>query len=133
MNRTPPPDTNHSAHLWAPELHALRGRWYIYVAAANQQHGNRSHRMYVLGGPPSSSDPHAGQWEHLGPIRNMSQRQWAIDGTVFEIDNELYFAYSGWPLERAEDDYDERNSDDNASLERDWRRCSIRGARAWFI
>ena len=63
--------------------------------------------MYVLGGPPESSDPHAGPWEFLGPIRNMSQRQWAIDGTVFEIDNQLYFAYSGWPLERAEDDYDE--------------------------
>jgi hypothetical protein len=23
--------------------------------------------------------------------------QWAIDGTVFELDDELYFAYSGWP------------------------------------
>jgi GH43 family beta-xylosidase len=64
--------------------------------------------MYVLGGPPSTSDPHAGPWEFLGPIRNMSQRQWAIDGTVFDIDNCLYFAYSGWPLDRAEDDYDER-------------------------
>ena len=64
--------------------------------------------MYVLGGPPSSYDPHTGPWEFLGPIRNMSQRQWAIDGTVFEIDNQLYFAYSGWPLDRAEDDYDER-------------------------
>jgi GH43 family beta-xylosidase len=38
----------------------------------------------------------------------MDQRQWAIDGTVFEIDGTLYFAYSGWPLDRAWDDYDER-------------------------
>lgn len=106
--REPPPGTDYSAHLWAPELHALAGRWYIYVAAANQEHGNRTHRMYVLGGPPASEDPHAGPWEFLGPIRNMDQRQWAIDGTVFEIDGTLYFAYSGWPLDRAWDDYDER-------------------------
>lgn len=70
--------------------------------------GNRSHRMYVLGGPPASKDPHAGPWIFLGPIKHMDQRQWAIDGTVFEIDKELYFAYSGWPLDRPWDDYDER-------------------------
>jgi len=64
--------------------------------------------MYVLSGPPESEDPHVGPWEFLGPIRNMDQRQWAIDGTIFEIDGTLYFAYSGWPLERAWDDYDER-------------------------
>jgi len=28
--------------------------------------------------------------------------QWAIDGTVFEIDNQLYFAYSGWPIDASE-------------------------------
>ncbi|KAK1812610.1 hypothetical protein LTR12_013031 [Friedmanniomyces endolithicus] len=27
----------------------------------------------------------------------MDQRQWAIDGTVFNIDGVLYFSYSGWP------------------------------------
>ena len=104
----PPPDTEYSDHLWAPELHALRGRWYIYFAADNPRHGNRSHRMYVLGGPPESADPHAGPWEFLGPIRGIDQRQWAIDGTVFEIDGRLYFVYSGWPLDRPWDDYDEK-------------------------
>lgn len=67
--------------------------------------------MYVLGGPPESEDPHAGPWEFLGPIKGMYQRQWAIDGTVFEIDGVLYFAYSGWPLGRAWDDYDERTQE----------------------
>ncbi|KAK3718719.1 hypothetical protein LTR37_004938 [Vermiconidia calcicola] len=86
-----------SERLWAPELHALRGRWYIYFAAADAQVGNRSHRMYVLGGPSADEDPHAGPWELLGPIRGMNQGQWAIDGTVFELDEVLYFCYSGWP------------------------------------
>ena len=86
-----------SERLWAPELHCLRGRWYIYFAGADASQGNRSHRMYILGGPPASHDPHQGPWELLGPIKGMDQRQWAIDGTVFEIDSELYFCYSGWP------------------------------------
>lgn len=54
--------------------------------------------MYVLGGPLAAEDPHdASRWEFLGPIQGMEQRQWAIDGTVFELEGELYFAYSGWP------------------------------------
>ncbi|TKA33398.1 hypothetical protein B0A54_14095 [Friedmanniomyces endolithicus] len=86
-----------SERLWAPELHCLRGRWYIYFAGADKLHGNRSHRMYVLGGPLEGQDPHQGPWELLGPIDGMDQRQWAIDGTVFNIDGVLYFSYSGWP------------------------------------
>lgn len=86
-----------SERLWAPELHCLRGRWYIYFAGANKLQGNRSHRMYVLGGPPEGDDPHQGQWELHGPIKGMDQRQWAIDGTVFELEGTLYFVYSGWP------------------------------------
>jgi hypothetical protein len=27
----PPPDTPYSADLWAPELHAIHGKWYVYV------------------------------------------------------------------------------------------------------
>ncbi|KAK4980207.1 hypothetical protein LTR42_000514 [Elasticomyces elasticus] len=86
-----------SERLWAPELHCLQGRWYIYFAGADKLQGNRSHRMYVLGGPLEGQDPHQGPWELLGPIAGMDQRQWAIDGTVFDIDGVLYFSYSGWP------------------------------------
>ncbi|KAI8623973.1 glycoside hydrolase family 43 protein [Xylariaceae sp. FL1651] len=92
----PPHGTDHSADLWAPELHAVRGRWYIYYAAASPKLGNKSHRMYVLGGPPAKDDPCQGQWEFLGRIHDTPD-QWAIDGTVFELNDQLYFAYSGWP------------------------------------
>ncbi|KAI0506961.1 glycoside hydrolase family 43 protein [Xylaria bambusicola] len=97
----PPHGTNHSAHLWAPELHSLRERWYIYYAAADPKQGRKSHRMYVLGGPPATEDPCSEQWEFLGPIREMPD-QWAIDGTVFELEDQLYLAYSGWPLNSSE-------------------------------
>ncbi|KAF2965388.1 hypothetical protein GQX73_g8181 [Xylaria multiplex] len=102
----PPQGTNHSADIWAPELHALRGRWYIYYAAADPKIGNKSHRMYVLGGPSTSKDPCSEQWEFLGRIQDMPD-QWAIDGTVFELDDQLYLAYSGWPI----DDREPQHSD----------------------
>ncbi|KAI0390214.1 glycosyl hydrolase [Xylariaceae sp. FL0594] len=58
--------------------------------------------MYVLGGPPSMEHPVSGQWEFLGRVRGMPE-QWAIDGTVLEMDDgQLYLAYSGWPLDERE-------------------------------
>ncbi|KAI1425112.1 glycosyl hydrolase [Xylaria sp. FL1777] len=84
----PPHATNHSADIWAPELHALRGRWYIYYAAADPKKGNKSHRIYVLAGPPATEAPCSGQWEFLGRIQHMPD-QWAIDGTVFELEDQL--------------------------------------------
>lgn len=57
--------------------------------------------MYVLGGPSATEDPCSGQWEFLGQITGMPD-QWAIDGTVFELDDQLYLAYSGWPLDSSE-------------------------------
>ena len=103
QRRTPPPDTDHSSELWAPELHYIHGRWYVYYAAADPSRGNKSHRMFVLGGPQGGdSDPcggsSGGEWEFLGRVRGMPPDQWAIDGTVFELNDKLYFAYSGWPL-----------------------------------
>src|SRR5690242_19873532 len=42
---TPPHHTNWSREIWAPELHYLRGKWYVYVAADDGD--NQTHRMYV--------------------------------------------------------------------------------------
>lgn len=55
--------------------------------------------MYALQGPASSVDPMdpAATFTFEGQIRNLPD-QWAIDGTVFTIDNQLYMVYSGWPL-----------------------------------
>ena len=53
----------------------------------------------MLGGPRDGGNPcNSGDWEFLGRVRGMPPNQWAIDGTVFELNHTLYFAYSGWPL-----------------------------------
>lgn len=49
----PPATGPYSRELWAPELHRLRGKWYIYVAADDGSNDN--HRMWVLEG--ESDDP----------------------------------------------------------------------------
>ena len=83
-------DLSHSFEYWAPELHYLNGEWYIYVAADDGN--NETHRMYVLKG--TSQDP-TEPFEYVGQITDSSQK-WAIDGTVLELNGELYFLWSGW-------------------------------------
>ena len=83
-------DTTYSFEYWAPELHYLNGEWYIYVAADDGQ--NENHRMIVLKG--TTQDP-TDPFEMVGVITDPSNK-WAIDGTVMQLDGELYFIWSGW-------------------------------------
>jgi GH43 family beta-xylosidase len=74
---------------WAPELHFLDGRWYVYFAASDGD--NHTHRMYVLEG-----DRPTGPYRFKGQISPVTDR-WAIDGTVLEMDDgQRYFVWSGW-------------------------------------
>ncbi len=87
---TAPENTLYSKEYWAPELHKLNGKWYIYVAADDGD--NYHHRMYVLectGETPTDS------FKMVGKLTDESDK-WAIDGTVAEIGGELYFVWSGW-------------------------------------
>lgn len=88
---TPERNQPWSRSLWAPELHFLRGKWYIYVAADDGDNAN--HRMYVL--EATAADPLA-RFELRGKITDPTDR-WAIDGTVLQMpDDRLYFIWSGW-------------------------------------
>ncbi len=86
----PPEGTMYSLDYWAPELHYINGEWYIYVAADDGN--NENHRMYVLRG--TSQDPTA-PFEMVGQITDPSNK-WAIDGTVLQLNGEMYFIWSGW-------------------------------------
>jgi len=89
---TAPADTHYSREIWAPEMHFLQGRWYIYFAADDGH--NADHRMYVLEG--DADDPQA-PYTFKGKIAAPTDR-WAIDGTVLEMrKGKLYFIWAGWP------------------------------------
>ncbi|MFF8189896.1 family 43 glycosylhydrolase [Streptomyces bobili] len=71
-------------NIWAPELHFLNGRWYLYyVAGQNVTDYNPTQRTHVL--ESSGSDP-------LGPYtyRNQLNSAWMLDPTVATINGQLY-------------------------------------------
>lgn len=81
-----------SAAIWAPELHFLRGKWYLYYSAADKLHNDDAHRhVFVL--ENASADPTQGTWLDKGMLRT---KLTGIDGTVFEHGRKLYFVYSAY-------------------------------------
>ncbi|GAA4314929.1 glycoside hydrolase family 43 protein [Mucilaginibacter gynuensis] len=87
----PPTGKEYSKELWAPELHFIRGKWYMYFAADDGD--NNHHRMYVVENP--SLDPMKGEWTFKGKVADDTNK-WAIDGSVFENKGKLYMIWSGW-------------------------------------
>ena len=87
----PPPNTYYSKQLWAPEIHFINNKWYVYFAADNGK--NETHRLYVL--ENASPDPLNGTWILKGKISDPSDK-WAIDGSVFKYRRKLYMIWSGW-------------------------------------
>ena len=82
----------HSAAIWAPELHYLDGKWYLYYSGADKAHNDDAHRhVFVL--ENASADPTQGRWIDKGMLR--TQRT-GIDGTVFQHRGKLYFVYSAY-------------------------------------
>jgi len=78
---SPAPGTAWSRHLWAPELHHLDGRFYVYLAADDGR--NQNHRVYVLEGDASDPlRPFALKGRLAGP-----EDRWAIDATVLSMDD----------------------------------------------
>jgi GH43 family beta-xylosidase len=88
---TPPTGTAYSKELWAPEIHYLQGKWYVYFAADDGD--NKNHRMYVI--ENAAATPTAGTWTFKGKIADPTDK-WAIDGSVFDYNGQLYFIWSGW-------------------------------------
>lgn len=88
---SPPATGMNSKHLWAPEIHFIQNKWYFYYAADDGE--NKNHRMWVL--ENESADPFSGSWTDKGKLP-LAEDKWAIDGSPFEHNGELYFVWSGW-------------------------------------
>ena len=86
-----PPASPATRDIWAPELHRVNGRWYLYYAAVVAP--ANTHRMWVL--ENEAADPLTGTWVSKGQVQLPDDR-WAIDGTLLQLNGELYFSWSGW-------------------------------------
>lgn len=93
-----PTDPSCSKDVWAPEIHRIDGKWYIYFAADDGNTDN--HQLYVL--ENSSEDPMEGEFVMKGRISTDPDNNWAIDGSVFELGDELYMVWSGWQTRRVD-------------------------------
>lgn len=83
-----------SIHVWAPELHYIEGKWFIYFAA-----GDRSDiwaiRPYVL--ECSGQDPLKDEWMERGQMQaadEFSFRDFSLDMTVFENHGKWYCVWA---------------------------------------
>jgi GH43 family beta-xylosidase len=81
-----------SKNIWAPELHFLNNKWYIYYTAGSS--GDLStQRMFVL--ENSNADPTKGAWVVKGQVKDNNADFFAIDATVFSNNGKNYIIWSG--------------------------------------
>jgi GH43 family beta-xylosidase len=82
-------------HIWAPELHRIEGKWYIYFAAGSAEDKWKI-RKYALSN--ASEDPTKGEWIEEGQI--VSKRdEFTLDATTFEHQGQRYMIW----VDRASD------------------------------
>lgn len=81
-----PPAGEACCHLWAPEIHQINGKWYLYYTADNGTDSN--HRMFVL----EADDP-MGPYTSKGRIDTGNFH--SIDGSVLRLpDGRMYFTWA---------------------------------------
>ena len=83
-------------HIWAPELHYLDGKWYIYFAAGDAE--DKWHiRPYVL--ECTGQDPVKDAWVERGMMQcaredEFSFRAFSLDATIFENKGDYYYVWA---------------------------------------
>ena len=85
-----------SIHIWAPELHYLWGKWYIYYAAGDVD-DIWAIRPYVL--ECKGNDPFLDEWEELGQMQSadgdeFSFQDFSLDATIMEHNEEYYYIWA---------------------------------------
>ncbi|WP_145520633.1 glycoside hydrolase family 43 protein [Yersinia mollaretii] len=83
-----------SALIWAPELHFIEGRWYLYFAAAHSPEiadGLFQHRMFVL--ECDAVNPLTGNWVEKGRVATPLD-SFSLDATHFEHRGQHYYLWA---------------------------------------
>lgn len=80
--------------VWAPEIHYIQNKWYIYFAAAPDKNVTGitfNHCMYVI--ENDNEDPLTDNWIEKGRI-DTGWNTFAIDATTFEHNSKLYYVWA---------------------------------------
>ncbi|MDD2304188.1 MAG: glycoside hydrolase family 43 protein [Prolixibacteraceae bacterium] len=92
--------------VWAPEIHFIQGRWYVYYAAGESGPPFIYQRTGVL---RSATDDVFSDYEDMGVLYtgdnpdDPSSNVWAIDMTTLEHKGKLYCIWSGWVKQETTD------------------------------
>ncbi len=83
-----------SCNIWAPEIHFIEGKWYVYFAAARggaDKSGCYDHRIYAL--MNDSADPLEGRFEEAGRI-DTGWESFSLDSTTAAFEGKRYFIWA---------------------------------------
>lgn len=85
-----------SKHIWAPEIHYVFGKWYIYFAAGEQEDMWKI-RPYVL--ECQGQNPMTDEWVELGKMQRADEDEFSfeafsLDATIFENKGEYYYVWA---------------------------------------
>lgn len=79
-----------SGYVWAPEIHFIEGKWYLYFSAGSQE-APFAQRLYVL--ENEAGNPLEGNWAEKGRI----ETRWdtfSLDATTFEHAGTRYLVWA---------------------------------------
>ena len=99
---TPPPGGWNQTNLWAPELHRIGDRWYIYYTAGRPGPQGapfihqRSGVLESVGDDPQGGYVDKGMLYTGDDVRADTGHVWSIDLTVADLGGRLYAMWSGW-------------------------------------
>ncbi|MGP4022464.1 family 43 glycosylhydrolase [Actinomadura sp. 3N407] len=82
-----------AAHIWAPEIHFIDGRWYVYFAAGSSDDVWRI-RMYVL--QSSGADAFASTWTERGRLATPWDT-FSLDASTFVHNGTRYLVWAQKP------------------------------------
>ena len=77
-------------HIWAPELHFIDDRWYVYFAAGAAE-DKWAIRIFVLSN--DSPNPLQGQWKELGQLKT-AWESFSLDATTFKHRGRRYLVWA---------------------------------------
>ncbi|MBZ9630055.1 glycoside hydrolase family 43 protein [Salegentibacter sp. LM13S] len=77
-------------HIWAPELHRIEGKWYVYFAAGSAEE-KWNIRMYALSN--TSDDPTKGKWKEEGQVVS-NRDDFSLDATTFEFRGQRFMIWT---------------------------------------
>ena len=93
-------ETGPMSHLiWAPELHRIQNKWYIYFGAApndGQSDDTFNHRIFCL--ENEAEDPTTGIWVERGKVET-GMDTFSLDATSFELKGSQYLVWGQQDLD----------------------------------